>query len=256
LTKQLPFSGEGVPQVCASVLTATPPAPSALRPSIDAGLDAVVLRCLEKDPEKRYPDVAALAEDLRRFASRSVQSSGLALDVTEAARGADATRDTLVESESLVLVFSRPTPWRSRWPSVLTAAGLFAVGALLFVFALPQAREQHHQSGWAELSRVRLPWDPQLLPDPLEDQTTSRHDSPSPLVLQTITAPVSNGQSKPTIEFGAASVASGPSSAEITTNKARNEAWQRAQRRLQTTNDAGSAPLEAEATEGVPDDGR
>jgi serine/threonine-protein kinase len=67
LTKSRPFSGESVPQVCVSVLTAKPPVPSALRPDIDAGLDRVVLRCLEKDPEKRYSGVEALAEDLRQF---------------------------------------------------------------------------------------------------------------------------------------------------------------------------------------------
>ena len=254
LTKECPFSGDGVPQVCASVLTATPPAPSALRTSIEAGLDAVVLRCLEKNPESRYPGVAALAEDLRRFASSSVQS-GLALDVLVAPQDAAATRRAFVESETLSPVFSRPRPWRSRWSSVTTAAGLFAVGALLVGFALPQPL-QRRLPGWAELSHARLPWDPRLLPDPPEDETSARHDSPTLLLLQTITAPVSNGPSKPSVGFGDAIVESGPTSAEIRTNAARNETWQREQSRLQTKDDVGSPALGAEATEGVPDDGR
>jgi len=256
LTKEWPFSGDSVPQVCASVLTATPPVPSALRSGIEAGLDAVVLCCLEKDPEKRYPGVEALAEDLRRFASHSVRSSGLALDAMEAPPGGNAIRKTFVEAETLAPVLSRPRRRRARWSYVTTAAGLFAVGALVAAFGLPQVREQHGVPGGGEVSRVRLPWDPRLLPDPLEDQTSTRHDSPSPLILQTISAPVSNGRSKPTAEFGDAIVEPGPTSAEVQASAARSETWQREQKRLQTTDDVGSVLLGAETTKEVPDDER
>jgi hypothetical protein len=133
--------------------------------------------------------------------------------------------------------------------------GLFAVGALLAMFALPQAL-QHRLPGSSQLSHVRLPWDPRLLPDPPEDETSARHDSPTLLLLQSITAPVSNGGSKPTSELGDAIVESGPTSAEIRTKAVRNETWQREQQRLQATDDVGFAPLGAEATEGVPDAGR
>ena len=255
LTREWPFSGDSVPQVCASVLTAEPPLPSALRPDIDAGLDAIVLRCLEKDPEKRYFGVAPLADDLRRFASHSVQSSGLALDATKAPRGGEATRKGFAESESLAPVFSRTRAWRSRWSFVATAAGLVAVGALIAAFGLHHAREQHRPSGRAEPSRVRLPWDPRLLPDPLEEQTSALHDSPSPPLLQTITAPVSNG-SLPAVVFGEAIVEPAPASAEIRERADRNETWQLEQRRLKTSDDAGSVQDGAEETESVPDDER
>lgn len=39
--------------------------PSEHRPDIPAALEAVVLRCLEKDPQQRFPDTASLAEALR-----------------------------------------------------------------------------------------------------------------------------------------------------------------------------------------------
>jgi WD40 repeat protein len=41
--------------------------PSRLRPRIPPGLEAVCLRCLEKDPRGRYPSAEALAEDLDAF---------------------------------------------------------------------------------------------------------------------------------------------------------------------------------------------
>jgi eukaryotic-like serine/threonine-protein kinase len=42
------------------------PAPLSKRRPVPAELDAIVLRCLEREPEQRYPDVEALAADLER----------------------------------------------------------------------------------------------------------------------------------------------------------------------------------------------
>jgi serine/threonine-protein kinase len=44
-----------------------PPRPSRLRPGLDANLEAVVLKCLEKEPARRYPSAGALADDLARW---------------------------------------------------------------------------------------------------------------------------------------------------------------------------------------------
>src|SRR5262249_61357339 len=46
---------------------ADPIPPSRLRGGVSRDLEAVVLKCLEKAPGKRYASAAALAEDLRRF---------------------------------------------------------------------------------------------------------------------------------------------------------------------------------------------
>ncbi|MBI2920605.1 MAG: protein kinase [Planctomycetes bacterium] len=63
-----PFRGAGA-EVLLSIERDEPPPPSAHNPAVPAPLDAVCLKCLEKDPERRYPDGAALADDLRRFLS-------------------------------------------------------------------------------------------------------------------------------------------------------------------------------------------
>jgi serine/threonine protein kinase len=44
-----------------------PPAPTSLRPDIPRELESVCLKCLEKDPARRYPSAAALAGDLDRW---------------------------------------------------------------------------------------------------------------------------------------------------------------------------------------------
>lgn len=62
-----PFRGESDVQTARLVCEEIPTDPRRLRPGIDADLEAICLRCLEKDPAQRYPTVAALAEDLARY---------------------------------------------------------------------------------------------------------------------------------------------------------------------------------------------
>jgi serine/threonine protein kinase len=66
LTGRPPFSGSRE-QVVRAVLEQDPTSPRKLVPSLPRDLDTICLKCLEKVPERRYPDAASLAEDLRRF---------------------------------------------------------------------------------------------------------------------------------------------------------------------------------------------
>src|SRR5437764_177024 len=45
----------------------SPVPPRRLQPSLSRDLEAVCLKCLEKDSRRRYPSAASLADDLRRF---------------------------------------------------------------------------------------------------------------------------------------------------------------------------------------------
>jgi tRNA A-37 threonylcarbamoyl transferase component Bud32 len=67
LTGQRPFRGKDGKEVTREVLTADPPRPRALRPGLDRALEAVVLKCLDKDPGGRYPSAGGLADDLGRW---------------------------------------------------------------------------------------------------------------------------------------------------------------------------------------------
>ena len=67
LTGKVPFNGETLTEVCIAVLGDTPVRPSALRPDLPVGLDAVILGCLEKDPARRIGSAAELATALAPF---------------------------------------------------------------------------------------------------------------------------------------------------------------------------------------------
>jgi serine/threonine-protein kinase len=67
VTGRLPFRGTALTEVVREVLLTRPPPPSEIAPGLPASLDAVVLRCLERDLARRFPDVVALAEALAPF---------------------------------------------------------------------------------------------------------------------------------------------------------------------------------------------
>jgi hypothetical protein len=62
-----PFRSAHMVDTIMQVLSVEPTPPSRLRPGLDRDLEAVCLKCLEKDPKKRYRSARALADDLRRL---------------------------------------------------------------------------------------------------------------------------------------------------------------------------------------------
>jgi WD40 repeat protein/serine/threonine protein kinase len=66
LTGTVPYVGETAFDVISHIAFTPPLPPSRRVGGISADLDAIVLRCLAKDPQERYPSTLALAEDLHR----------------------------------------------------------------------------------------------------------------------------------------------------------------------------------------------
>ncbi len=64
LTGETPFLGSTIVEVCMAHLLTPPRAPSELAPGVSPALDAVVLRCLAKQPTARFPSALALREAL------------------------------------------------------------------------------------------------------------------------------------------------------------------------------------------------
>jgi len=75
VTGKPPFDGETAPELCALVLTAPPSRLSAMLAGAPQSLEDVVLKCLEKDPAKRYKDVGELAAALAPLATGSAKLS-------------------------------------------------------------------------------------------------------------------------------------------------------------------------------------
>jgi tRNA A-37 threonylcarbamoyl transferase component Bud32 len=67
LTGQLPFQHDSTLELLRAVTSDEPTRPRRLQPRLPRDLEAITLRCLEKEPGQRYPSALALAEDLQRF---------------------------------------------------------------------------------------------------------------------------------------------------------------------------------------------
>jgi serine/threonine protein kinase len=77
LTGRLPIAGESVATVAHGHLSQRPVPPACINQAVTPGLNAIVIRALEKSAQARIPDSTAFAGALRREASRPVLTSSL-----------------------------------------------------------------------------------------------------------------------------------------------------------------------------------
>jgi serine/threonine-protein kinase len=68
------FQADTFPGICAAIVADDPADIRTLRSDVPEALIAVILRCLDKDPRRRYPTVADLIQALRPFAPRGAST--------------------------------------------------------------------------------------------------------------------------------------------------------------------------------------
>jgi serine/threonine protein kinase len=70
LTLEPPHRGKTREQVLGQIVQKEPNAPRRINKRVPVDLETICLKCLEKDPDRRYQTAGQLAEDLRRYVSR------------------------------------------------------------------------------------------------------------------------------------------------------------------------------------------
>jgi serine/threonine protein kinase len=129
LTGRPPFRAETELDTILQVLDRDPPRPRTLNPRLDTDLETICLKCLEKEPGKRYGSALALAEDLERWcAGRPIAArpSGPAKKLVKWAK-----RNPTLAILLLVLAawyFNLRIPWQWLWLDWLFFGFLFVLG--------------------------------------------------------------------------------------------------------------------------------
>lgn len=120
LTGRRPFGGETAIAIRKAIVTQPAAAPRALNPRIPRDLEAVVVKCLQKDPKARYATAKELADDLQRYLDGEPV---LAPPVTDAPKG--------------------PPLWKDRRAVLAVVIGLvFLAGVALMKFLMNKAHEK------------------------------------------------------------------------------------------------------------------
>ncbi len=151
LTGRVVFDAETLPDLHVQILSAAPSSVRLRRPELLPALDAVVMRCLEKDPARRFAGVAELAAALAPFAPPASR-----VHVERAVRTAGGTH----------LSYAEPVP-----PTALSPAPQWSATSHPTQFAEPAPRPQ----GYGAYPHVPAPLaiPPALAPQPRAQSAAS-----------------------------------------------------------------------------------
>jgi len=142
-TGRRPFLGSG-PALTDSILHQAPAPPSKLNPLLPWALEAIILKCLEKDLENRYQSAHELVVDFRRLASSSA--------IHPVSQPARRRRPTLVLAVMLpvLLALAVIAAWRIGRGSKSSQSAAPSIAVLPFVDMSPEKDQEYFSDGLAE----------------------------------------------------------------------------------------------------------
>ncbi len=193
LAGRVPFLGEVVTEVVVEVTTKAPPPLRDFRPDVPPGIEAAIVKCLEKDRRNRFRNVAELALAVVDFAPKRARASVERITGTIQAAGLSASAldmppsppvpGTLVSGGTTPPVsHTTPQPPRTGTSRAVFAgvalAGLVAAGGGFLALRKPQAPAS------ASLSVSAPTPSPTALPEAVLEPPTA---TPTPTVTVTAT---------------------------------------------------------------------
>jgi serine/threonine-protein kinase len=119
LSNTRPFEAPNATAIAARIAAHEPTPLREVVPSAPAALERVILRCLEKDPARRHPNLAAFARALGPFAPAEAQGS-----IERVARllGVPADAAEAENAEAAAAIASKPAPHARAWIPLLALA--------------------------------------------------------------------------------------------------------------------------------------
>ncbi len=201
LTAELPFQGNTVPELCAEILTAAPGSVRRYRPDVHETLEAVVMKCLRKDPSDRFADIAELTAALAPFASEGAASSRASVTPDRASQG----RSSLVgaaRGDELDATMLAPAPRRTPLVFAGVAAALLAAAATAF-FVVRGPQPAPAADGSAAVSSPLVP--------PAASATATTAPAASPAIDPVVSLEGSTEPVQPApLSTGSSTAAAGP----------------------------------------------
>jgi serine/threonine protein kinase len=207
-----PFDGDTLPAVCARIMTEAPPSLRALRAGVPPGLEAVVARCLEKEPKQRFADVAALVRAIAPFGGPDARSTAERIgrvtrasmvsmpDAPVESREAHVRVNRIAQTSATFTSTGGDAPPRRRAVVPLAIAGGVLLGAAVFA-AVTAVRSSTRgpsappldRSAAAAASPSPSPRAPASAPSPLPSPGPVATASLAPLVVASPAGPATQG---------------------------------------------------------------